>query len=313
MAYVIAEIGFSHNGDMNLAARMIEKAAGCGVDAVKFQSFFADDLYFPNNEVHAIFKAGETSAENHAQLKKVADANGVGFLSTPFSPYWVDVLESLNPAGFKIASMDVNNPVLLKAVAQNGRRVYLSTGSAELGEIKSAVKLLWDNGATDVVVFHCVSNYPTKPQDAALSMIPALRDELGTPIGFSDHTLGIAVPIAAVALGAVVVEKHFTIDKNLPGPDHKISADPAEMKALVAALKEVEAAMTLAPFGKTRADAEKKKVMRRGVYAGVNIRKGEVVTLESLRLVRPEITPLEKLGKLLGKPARRDYAPGDPL
>ena len=111
MAYVIAEIGFSHSGDINLATRMIEKAAECGVDAVKFQSFFADDLYFPSNEVHGIFKAGETSVADHALLKKAADANGIDFLSTPFSPYWVDVLESLGTAGFKIASMDVNNPV----------------------------------------------------------------------------------------------------------------------------------------------------------------------------------------------------------
>lgn len=313
MAYVIAEIGFSHNGDMELATRMIEKAAECGVDAVKFQSFFADDLYFPNNEIHAIFKAGETSVENHARLKKAADANAVGFLSTPFSPYWVDVLESLDPAGFKIASMDVNNPVLLKAVAQKGRRIYLSTGSAGLGEIKSAVKILWENGAKDVVVFHCVSNYPTKPRDAALSMIPDLRDELGIPIGFSDHTLGITVPIAAVALGAVAIEKHFTIDKNLPGPDHKISADPAEMSALVTALKDVEAAMTIAPSGATRADADKKKAMRRGIYAAASVKKGDIITLESLRLVRPEVTPLEKLDKIIDKPARRDYAPGDPL
>ena len=263
MAYVIAEIGFSHNGDMDLATRMIEKAAECGVDAVKFQSFFADDLYFPNNEIHSIFKAGETSAENHARLKKSADANKIGFMSTPFSPYWVNVLESLDPAGFKIASMDVNNPVLLKAVAQKGRRVYLSTGAATIGEIKSAVRILWENGAKDVVVFHCVSNYPTRPQDAALSMIPALRDELGVPIGFSDHTLGIAIPIAAVALGAVAIEKHFTIDKNLPGPDHKISADPAEMSALVTALKDVEVALTVAPSAKTRADADKKKAALR--------------------------------------------------
>lgn len=313
MPYVIAEIGFSHNGDMNLATRMIEKAAECGVDAVKFQSFFADDLYFPINEVHAIFKAGETSIADHALLKKTADANGIDFLSTPFSPYWVNVLDSLDTSGFKIASMDVNNPVLLKAVAQKGRRVYLSTGAATLAEIKSAIKLLWDNGARDVVVFHCISNYPTLPQDAALSMIPALREELGIPIGFSDHTLGIAIPIAAAALGAVVVEKHFTIDKNLPGPDHKISADPAEMTALVSALKEVKAAMTLAPFEKTRADAEKKKVMRRGIYAASNIKKGDIITLESLRLVRPEVTPLEKLGKFIGKPALKDYAQGEPL
>lgn len=313
MPYVIAEIGFSHNGDIALATAMIEKAAECGVDAVKFQSFFADDLYFPDNEIHAIFKAGETSVENHARLKKAADANGVGFLSTPFSPYWVDVLESLDPAGFKIASMDVNNPVLLKAVAQKGRRVYLSTGAAGLGEIKSAVRILWENGAKDIVVFHCVSNYPTRPQDAALSMIPSLREELGMPIGFSDHTLGIAVPIAAVALGAVAVEKHFTLDKNLPGPDHKISADPSEMSALVAALKDVEAALPLPPSARTRADADKKKAMRRGIYAAVGVKKGEIITLESLRLVRPEVTPLEKLGKLIGKPARRDYSPGDPL
>ncbi|MBI5815072.1 MAG: N-acetylneuraminate synthase family protein [Nitrospinae bacterium] len=315
MALVIAEIGFSHGGDIDLAIRMIEAASGAGADAVKFQSFFADDLYFPDHELYPIFKAGEISVAAHAALKNAADANGIGFLSTPFSPYWVDVLDKLSPMGFKIASMDINNPVLLKAVAAKGREVFISTGASDIEEAARAVRILRDGGASEVCVMHCVSNYPTDPQDVALYMIPKLRAELGTPVGFSDHTLGVNAAVAAAALGAEAIEKHFTLDKNLPGPDHKISADPEEMARLVKAVKDLELEMDAfsADHHAARADAGKKKGMRRGIYAGRNIAAGETVTLDCLKLVRPQITPLERLDEFLGKPAPRAYKAGESL
>ncbi|MBI4665552.1 MAG: N-acetylneuraminate synthase family protein [Nitrospinae bacterium] len=314
MAYLIAEIGFSHSGDLDLALRMIESAARSGADAVKFQSFFADDLYFPNHELYPIFKAGEISPDAHRMLKNAADSNGVDFLSTPFSVYWVDELSKLNPAGYKIASMDLNNPVLLAAVARKGGKVYLSTGGGELEEARQAVALLRKNGAAEICVFHCVSNYPTMPEEAMLGMIPELKKEMGVRVGFSDHTLGTAVATAAVALGAEVIEKHFTIDKNLPGPDHKISANPEELSMLKKSIKEAENAIKAPlPGAQNRPDSNKVHLMRRGIYAACAINKGDVVTLEKLKLVRPEVTPLNMLDSIVGKPARKDFKEMEPL
>ncbi|VAX23153.1 N-acetylneuraminate synthase [hydrothermal vent metagenome] len=312
MAYIIAEIGFNHGGNVNLAVKMVESAASAGANAVKFQSFLASDLYLPDNENYALFKAGELSEEDHLLLRRVAEDNKVDFLSTPFSVKWANFLDKLNPAGFKVASMDLNNPVLLKAVAQKGRKVYLSTGASSFLEVKSSLEYLKKWGADDVCVFHCVSNYPTKPEDACLSRIPEMIDELKVQVGFSDHTLGIYTPLAAVAMGAEVIEKHFTIDKSLNGPDHAISIDPAELKELVSAVQDVEKAVK--PNEQiARPDDNKRAVMRRGIYAGKDIAQGEIITIESLKLVRPEVVPLEELEKIESKPAVRPYKRNDPL
>ena len=313
MAYVIAEIGFNHGGDVDLAVAMIKAAARAGANAVKFQSFYASDLYFPGSDpAFDIFKAGELTRRAHEIVRAHAAREGVDFLSTPFSAEWVEFLERRNPAGYKIASMDVNNIALLRAVGATGRRVYLSTGGADIDEVRAAIKTLRAAGSGEVVVFHCVSNYPTLPEEAMLWMIPKLKRELGVRIGFSDHTLGIAVPVKAAGIGAEVIEKHFTTDKSLPGPDHAIAADPAELRALVEALRGVAPGSLPAPPEEpmpARPDAAKKPVMRRGVYAARDIRKGETVTMDMLALVRPEVTPLEKLPEILGKPAAADFPP----
>lgn len=317
MVYVIAEIGFNHGGDADLAVAMVKAAAKAGANAVKFQSFCASDLYFPGaGPAYDIFKAGELSRLGHEIVRAEASRAGVEFLSTPFSVDWVKCLEQLTPAAYKIASMDINNPVLLRAVGATGRRVYLSTGGANLDEIRAAIKSLRDAGSGEVVVFHCVSNYPTQPREAMLWMIPKLKNELGVRIGFSDHTLGIEVPVKAAALGAEVIEKHFTTDKTLPGPDHAIAADPAELRALVEALRGVVPGSFPAPPEEAlpmRPDAAKKPVMRRGVYAARDIKKGEPVTLDMLALVRPEVTPLEKLPEIVGKPAAADFPERAPV
>jgi len=317
LTYVIAEIGFNHGGDVVMAEEMICAASEAGADGVKFQSFFASDLYFPDHEHYQVFKTGELSATSLSRLKHKADDAGVDFLSTPFSPYWVKILDALDPAGLKIASMDLNNPLLLGAVAGTGRKIYLSTGASGLSEIKAAIKTLQDNGALDIVVFHCVSNYPTRPEDAMLWMIPEMKRELGLPIGFSDHTLGISVSVAAVSLGAEVIEKHFTIDKSLPGPDHALSADPAEMKKLVEALENVQASTaSTASTGRQRGprpDERGKSAMRRGVYADCDIKRGESITADKIKLVRPEVTPLDRLDTILDEPALRSYKAGDPI
>lgn len=311
--YVIAEIGFNHGGSADLTVKMVEAAASAGADAVKLQSFYASDLVMPENELYQAFKAGELSQGGHARARKAAAECGIDFVSTPFSPRWVDFLEGLEPAGYKVASMDVNNHVLLKAIAETGKKVYISSGASTLEEVKTSVDFLNENGAGDVCALHCVSNYPTRPEDAMLYMIPRMKKALNAKaVGFSDHTLGTAVAVAAVALGAKVVEKHFTIDKNLTGPDHKISADIGEMRLLVEQVRQAEAAVReSAEAG--RADEDKRRAMRRGVYAACDIAEGEIITLEMLSLVRPEVTPLEDLEKIVGKTADRSFKKGSPV
>lgn len=313
MAYVIAEIGLNHGGDADLAVKMIESAAESGANAVKFQSFYASDLYFPDHEFYSLFEACELDKGDHRRLRQAAEQVSVDFLSTPFSVHWVETLDRLNLAGFKIASMDINNPVLQKAVAQTGRPVYLSTGASEFEEIKTAVKRLRQYCAGDICVMHCVANYPTKPEDAMLWMIPKMMDELECRIGFSDHTIGIETPLKAVALGAQVIEKHFTIDKSLPGPDNALSCDPTELKKLLEGLKEVEPVEIAPPLSDGKRPDMKSKASRRGIYAGQDIADGEVITLEMLKLVRPEVTPLERLDQILEEPAHRSYRVGEAL
>jgi sialic acid synthase SpsE len=313
MAYVIAEIGLNHGGDADLAVKMIESAAESGADAVKFQSFYASDLYFPDHELYSLFEACELDKGVHRRLRQAAEQVGVDFLSTPFSVHWVEILDSLNPAGFKIASMDINNPVLQKAVAKTGRPVYLSTGASSFEEIKTAVKRLKQFGASDLCVLHCVANYPTKPEEAMLWMIPKMIDELECRIGFSDHTIGIETPLKAVALGAQVIEKHFTIDKSLPGPDNALSCDPAELKKLLEGLKDVKPVEIPSPQRDGQRPDMKSKASRRGIYAGRDIADGEIITLDMLKLVRPEATPLERLDTILEEPAHRAYKVGEAL
>jgi len=313
MVYVIAEIGLNHGGDVKLAKEMIESAVESGVDAVKFQSFYASDLYFPDHQLYPLFESMELSVKDHKRLRQTAERAGIDFLSTPFSVHWVETLDAMNPAGFKIASMDINNPVLQKAVAQTGRPVYLSTGASEFAEIKTAVNRLNQNGSGDLCVFHCVANYPTKPDDAMLWMIPKMIEELDCKIGFSDHTLGPETPLKAAALGAQVIEKHFTIDKSLPGPDNALSADPAEFKALVEGLKDVQPATIPVPQSDCERPDMKSKTSRRGIYAGQDIAEGEVITLDMLKLLRPPATPLEKLDIILEEPAHKAYRAGETL
>ncbi len=311
MAYLIAEIGFNHGGDLELAERMIDAAANAGADAVKFQSFTADDLYLPDHEAWAIFKAGELSEEGHLRLKKRADAAGVDFLSTPLGLPWVTFLDRLGVPAFKIASMDVANPVLLAAVGATGKRTYLSTGGATIEEIGDGIALLNRSGASSVCTLHCVSHYPTPPEEAALPWLITLRERFGDDVGFSDHTMGVSVPTAAIALGARVIEKHFTIDRGLPGPDNAIAADPTTFAQLAEGVRDVEAALAAIA---TRPDESKRSVMRRSVYAGRNIIPGEIITLEHLRLLRPEGAPLgATLAAYLGKPSPHGFKKGEPL
>lgn len=311
--YLVAEIGFNHGGDLALAKKMISAAADAGASAVKFQSFLASDICLEESPHFKLIQSGELSREDHAELKKCADSCCVDFISTPFDPQWAAFLDSLGVPAFKVASMDLNWKPLLEAVAATGKPVFLSTGMAELPEIREAVRFLEEKGSGQVTVLHCVSKYPTAPEEAQLWRIPALARDIGRPVGFSDHTLGVWAPIAAAALGARVIEKHFTMDKDMVGPDHKISADPSELRFLAEALACVSKAVAAQATPEGRPDSEMRAPVRRGVFAGRDIQAGQEISAADLRFVRPATVPLEELPRILGRKARGKIAAATPL
>lgn len=325
--YVIAEIGSNHNGDMGLCYELIDAAAECGVDAVKFQSWSSTSLVgeaeYARNTSYAdkkrhfgtlreMVEAYQFTPEMHEKALERCRERGVAFLSTPFSPEEVDLLERLGVGAHKVASMDVNHPLLLRKIGSTGKPVLLSTGMATLGEVEAAVATLREAGAGEVCLLHCVSIYPPDPRDVHLRNIPMLRTAFDAPVGFSDHTLGVAVPLAAVALGACVIEKHFTIDKDMEGWDHWISADPEEMRRLVEEARLVHQTLGGSVRMVSEAEMEKRKRFRRRIVVRRALPEGHVLTLDDIDFKRPGtgIHPNEYervVGKRLTRAVERDH------
>lgn len=256
-AFVIAEAGVNHNGDLALAERLVDVAADAGCDAVKFQTFDPALLAAPSagkadyqrettgsgGSQLEMLNALVLPRDAHARLQQRARDRGLIFLSTPFDEPSADFLEELGVPAFKVSSGDLTNVLLLRHLAHKRRPLLISTGMATLDEVLAAVATVKAAGAADIALFHCVSNYPAQPADCNLRAMAALREATGLPVGWSDHTQGIDVTIAAAALGAELIEKHFTLDKTLPGPDHRASLEPDELAAMVRAIRSVEAAL----------------------------------------------------------------------
>lgn len=301
--YIIAEIGANHNGDMDLAKAMIDAAVECGVDAVKFQSWtpkslIAKEEYDRNQKYNDSAKKHFGSLkemvdkyylreEQHHELKAYSDKKGVDFCSTPFSIEEVDLLHSLDAPFYKVASMDVNNLELLSYVGGKGKPVVLSTGMSTLGEIEKAVETITKAGCNDIALLHCISIYPPLYEDIHLRNITMLQQTFGLPVGFSDHTIGFSIPLASVALGACIIEKHFTTDKDLPGWDHEISADPYEMKIICNESKNV--IRSLGSFVRTVSQAEEQKKLkfRRSIVTTKSLKAGHVLQPGDLTSKRP--------------------------
>ena len=257
---IIAEAGVNHNGSMETAGQLIETAAEAGADLVKFQTFSADRLVTgsasksdyqlettsTSESQHEMIRKLELSREMHEELIAHCKKCGVGFFSTGFDPQSVDLLAELGLDRFKIPSGEITNLPYLRHIGQYGKPVILSTGMARLGEIEAALEVLEASGTPRdrVTVLHCNTEYPTPMADVNLKAMLVIRDALGVQVGYSDHTLGIEVPIAAVTMGATVIEKHFTLDRNLPGPDHRASLEPDELKAMVQAIRNIELALS---------------------------------------------------------------------
>lgn len=322
---IIAEAGVNHNGDIAKAKALIDKGAEAGVDYVKFQTFKAEKLVTKqaqrasyqdkntqnNDSQYEMLKKLELSQALHQELMDYCNQKGVKFLSTGFDSESLVFLAQLGITIAKVPSGEITNLPYLRQVASLFPEVILSTGMATIDEIKDAVKVLIDNGVSKdkITILHCNTEYPTPMEDVNLKAMLHIQKELGIPVGYSDHTLGIEVPIAAVALGATVIEKHFTLDKTLPGPDHKASLEPNELKAMVSAIRNIEKAIGGSGLKEVSKSEEKNKpIARKSIVASTNIKKGDIFTPENLTVKRPGtgISPMQ-WDEVIGKEAKRDF------
>ena len=320
LPYIIAEIGANHNGDMELCRRIIDAAVDAGADAVKFQSWTKSSLiskgeYARNTRYTAAnaptleqaVEQYQLSDDEHSDMFAYARKRGIAVFSSCFSPREVDLLESLDAPAYKIASMDVNHLPLLEYVARTKKPIIISTGMATLGEVERALGVLRAAGSGPVALLHCLSIYPAPAEAINLRTMETWRTAFDVPVGYSDHTLGTAVPIGAVALGACAIEKHFTIDKQLDGWDHAISADPAELRELVDGSRAVFAALGSAARIVGPDEMEKRKVFRRRMVVTRDMKSGERLSAEDVDFKRPGtgIQP-DELRYVLGRPITRD-------
>jgi N,N'-diacetyllegionaminate synthase len=320
--FVIAEVGVNHNGDLELAHRLVDAAADAGADAVKFQVFLADEVAAEGAPAAAyqrrVVGAGsqrellrelELDGSAFAELKAHAEDRGLVFLATPFDAASVELLDRLGVAAYKIASPDVVNTLLLRDVGRRKRPVILSTGTAVLEEVKSALGTLREAGAQDVAVLHCVSAYPAPAEEANLHAMETMRSAFGVPVGFSDHTEGDEVALAAVALGASVLEKHFTLDRSLPGPDHLSSLEPEELAAFVARIRRVESALGDGIKAPTASEQENAGTIRRSLAAVQDLPGGTVLAESMLTALRPGTgIPVARIADVIGRRLRRPVA-----
>lgn len=315
-AFVTAEIGLNHDGDPNLARQLVKAAADAGVDAVKFQVFRAD-AFVSGNVDKASFEKWqrlELSPDVLLELSNYARDLGVIFYASAFDSQSVDLLEELGVQVFKVASGEVTNLPLIRKIAEKQHPIIMSVGMASLGEIEAALNAIRQTGNEQVALLHCVANYPTELADVNLRRMEKLRQVFDVPVGYSDHTISIWPSVAAVALGAVFLEKHFTLNKNQPGTDHVLSADPAEMKAIVEGVRAVEAALGSDRLELLETEQEARIRGRRGLVAAKAIAAGTVITPDMVTAKRPAtgIEPAH-LEIVIGRMARRNIASDAPI
>ncbi len=299
--YYIAEIGLNHNGNIELAKKMIKAAKASGADAVKFQSIKADKLVSPNiffdpidgfgldgvQTIGEFWEKVSIDKEFHLEISDYSEKLGIEFISTPFDFDSVDLLEKINVKRYKIASGDLTYYPLLEYIAQTQKPVILSTGASTLDEIGKSIKQLKKSGCEDLTLLHCISLYPTPSQKANLNAILQLKSDFKLPVGFSDHTVGHHVSIAAIAMGARVIEKHFTIDKNLPGPDQKISANPEEFNMIVKYGNKIIDAIKEKHKVLSEEEIRIAKVIRRSIVASKDLEAGHIIKYDDLDFKRP--------------------------
>ena len=326
--YTIAEISANHNQNYDEAVRLLRAAKDAGADAVKLQTYTPDTLtidsdkeYFRIGEgtlwegrnLYDLYSEAYTPWEWYPKLKQVASDLKMDIFSTAFDPTAVDFLEEMNVPVHKVASFEIVDIPLIEKMARTGKPLIISTGMATLGEIEEAVLAARKAGASEIALLKCTSAYPAPPEEMNLQTIPHLSEAFGVPVGISDHTLGIEVPIAAIALGACIVEKHFTLSRSFPGPDSAFSLEPHEFKAMVGAIRAAEKALGEVHYGVSEEEA-KSRIFRRSLFVVKDVKAGEIFTEENVRSIRPGygLHP-RHLRQILGSRAAVDVERGTPL
>ena len=322
---IIAEAGVNHNGDINVAKKLIDVAADAGADLVKFQTFSADRLVTESaskadyqklatdnvESQHTMLRKLELTEAMHHELIAHCALRGIGFFSTGFDIESINLLVSFGQELFKIPSGEITNLPYLRHIGKLGKEVILSTGMSSMDEIESAINALEESGTPRVriTVLHCTTAYPVPMSDVNLRAMQSIRTKFGVDVGYSDHTLGIEISMAAVTLGATIIEKHFTLDRTLPGPDHKASLEPSELKSMIDGIRNIEQALGDGIKRLMPSEFSNRDVARKSVVARLPISSGQVLNEENLATKRPGtgISPM-KWGNLLGKKAHRDYS-----
>lgn len=319
---IIAEAGVNHNGSLELAKKLALTAKKCGADIVKFQTAKLDSLVSKHAHMadyqkknigtemsqRDMLKGLLLTYDEFTELAAYCKEIDIGFLSTPFDMESIDFLEGLYCSLWKVPSGEITNLPYLKKIAKTGKNILLSTGMSTLNEVREAINILEVNGAGDITILHCTTQYPAPFEDVNLNAMLTMRSEFSKTVGYSDHTTGIEIPIAAVALGAAVIEKHFTLDRKMEGPDHKASLEPHELQAMVCAIRNVETAMGTGEKEPTGSEIANRAVVRKSIIAARDIKKGEIFTEKNLTTKRPGtgISPM-RWNEILGTRAIRDF------
>jgi pseudaminic acid synthase len=327
--FIIAEMSGNHNQSIEKALNLIKTAARCGADAIKLQTYTADTLtinqrggLFEINDdsslwrgrnLYELYEEAHTPWEWHEAMFKCAADNGILCFSTPFDDSAVDFLENLNTPAHKIASFENNHHPLLKKVAKTGKPVIMSTGASTLANLDESVKVLRDNGCKDLILLKCTSNYPANPENSNIRTVPHLRELFNCEVGLSDHTMGIGVPVAAVTLGATVIEKHFCLDRSEGGVDSAFSLEPVELKSLVIETERAWQSLGTVQYGVQ--ESEKKSLLfKRSIYVIKDIKIGDILSIDNIRIIRPGDGMAPKYyERLIGTIAVKEFKKGEPL
>jgi N,N'-diacetyllegionaminate synthase len=322
--FIIAEAGVNHNGSMELAKKLIDSAKSAGADAIKFQTFNSASLaaknapkaeyqkrFTPSEESQfEMLKKLELSKQDHLELIKYCKSKKIFFLSSPFDFQSIDLLKELNLEILKIPSGEITNLPYLKKIGSFGKKLILSTGMSSLGEVETALNILISSGTkkSDITVLHCNTQYPTPYEDVNLSAMLIIRDAFKIKVGYSDHTPGIEIPLAAVALGAEVIEKHLTLDRNMPGPDHKSSIEPDELKTMTGYIRNIEKAIGDGIKKPSKSEIGNMVIARKSIVAKKSIKKGEIFTDKNITVKRPGngLSPM-LWEEILGKKAVKNF------
>ena len=328
--FIIAEAGSNHDRKLEQALNLIDVATEAGADAIKFQTYSAETIYSKktpkpeymkkkglsndNETLWDVIKKIEMPRDWHPKLKEYCDTKGIMFMSTPFDIKAVDELEAVGMEIYKIASFEITHLPLLEYVAKQGKPIILSTGMADLSDIETALKVINQHEKSNVILLHCAINYPAKFEDLNLRAMETMRQAFQLPVGFSDHTLGATADVAAVALGACVIEKHFTLNRKLPGPDHPFALEPDELRAMVSAIRDTERALGSSIKKHTEAEKELYRLARRSLVAACKIPNGTKITREMIAVKRPGYgIPTKMMTQLIGRTSKVDIDEEDIL